>query len=74
MKNRIYHRLYALVHGYFWLPCPICGKKFGGHELGGHWYQGGGCGVVTCSDCAERAEAWSIEVSKTEVDRGVALP
>ena len=18
--------------GYFWLPCPSCGKKFGGHE------------------------------------------
>lgn len=20
--------------GYFWLPCPVCGKMFGGHEVG----------------------------------------
>jgi hypothetical protein len=24
--------LYAVTHGYFWLPCPICNKPFGGHE------------------------------------------
>ena len=29
---RILHRLYAAIFGYFWLPCPVCGKKFGGHE------------------------------------------
>lgn len=23
---------YANKHGYFWLPCPICGEYFGGHE------------------------------------------
>ena len=26
------HRLYAHVAGYFWLPCPLCGEHFGGHE------------------------------------------
>jgi hypothetical protein len=26
------HQLYALTRGYFWLPCPVCGEKFGGHE------------------------------------------
>ena len=26
------HRLYARFLGYFWLPCPICGRCFGGHE------------------------------------------
>jgi len=26
------HKLYANAFGYFWLPCPICGRKFGGHE------------------------------------------
>ena len=27
------HRLYAWTFGYFWKPCPICGKYFGGHEI-----------------------------------------
>lgn len=25
-------RLYAFLFGYFWLPCPVCGEHFGGHE------------------------------------------
>jgi C4-type Zn-finger protein len=29
---RYLHRLYAHLFGYFWLPCPVCGKEFGGHE------------------------------------------
>jgi hypothetical protein len=24
---------YANQHGYFWLPCPLCGVPFGGHEV-----------------------------------------
>lgn len=28
------NRLYARVAGYFWVPCPICGRDFGGHEIG----------------------------------------
>jgi hypothetical protein len=27
--------LYALLCSYFWLPCPRCGRMFGGHEGGG---------------------------------------
>ncbi len=26
------HQLYAWWAGYFWLPCPSCGRYFGGHE------------------------------------------
>lgn len=26
------HRLYAFFGGYFWLPCPLCGDHFGGHQ------------------------------------------
>ena len=29
---RAMHRLWAWLFGYFWLPCPVCGKHFGGHE------------------------------------------
>lgn len=32
---RWWHRLYARLAGYFWLPCPVCGRMFGGHEIGG---------------------------------------
>lgn len=24
--------LYANLFGYFWLPCPVCKRMFGGHE------------------------------------------
>ena len=30
---RFLHKCYARVFGYFWLPSPICGENFGGHEL-----------------------------------------
>lgn len=29
------HRLYAWAVRYFWLPCPRCGRYFGGHEPNG---------------------------------------
>lgn len=32
MIPRCLHQLYAFWLGYFWLPCPLCGKYFGGHE------------------------------------------
>lgn len=32
MKWRHVHEFYAKMNGYFWLPCPLCGQYFGGHE------------------------------------------
>jgi len=29
---RSVHEEYARLHGYFWLPCPLCDRSFGGHE------------------------------------------
>ena len=29
---RLLNRIYAFLGGYFWLPCPVCGENFGGHE------------------------------------------
>jgi hypothetical protein len=29
---RSWHEWYAKTFGYFWLPCPLCGEEFGGHE------------------------------------------
>jgi hypothetical protein len=36
MIPRWTHQLWARLNGYFWLPCPVCGEMFGGHESGGH--------------------------------------
>lgn len=33
MIPRWFHKLYAHIAGYFWIPCPICGQMFGGHEI-----------------------------------------
>lgn len=32
MKHRAMNRAIARAGGYFWLPCPLCGQEFGGHE------------------------------------------
>lgn len=32
MAPRWWARLRAALGGYFWLPCPLCGTMFGGHE------------------------------------------
>ena len=29
---RFLNKIYANIMGYFWIPCPVCGKHFGGHE------------------------------------------
>jgi hypothetical protein len=28
------NRWYATYFRYFWMPCPRCGREFGGHEMG----------------------------------------
>lgn len=44
---RFLHRIYARVFGYFWLPCPLCGEMFGGHEV--NYTE-----AVSCSDGRHR--------------------
>ena len=59
--SRLLHKLYANFFGYFWLPCPLCGEMFGGHE----WTSGGS--IMTswntregvCSNCHDKAEAYN---------------
>lgn len=33
-STRWFNYLYAHLFGYFWLPCPRCGRMFGGYECG----------------------------------------
>jgi len=72
MKDRTYNRLYAYLHGYFWLPCPLCGQYFGGHE----WrdYDGKPSSIPTgpfsgrgiCPDCTRAGKGrWPDEVLAT---------
>lgn len=56
MRNRLWNRVRAFFGGYFWLPCPICGKNFGGHEIGdGTLMTDPGGGLSVCRDCSEEA-------------------
>lgn len=72
MKNRFWNRMFAFFNGYFWLSCPLCDKKFGGHE----WKSGAniaisyGTGEGVCPDCAEKAKKISEERMKYWLEHG----
>ena len=75
---RIVHRLYAWALGYFWIPCPLCGRHFGGHE----WHypddlsvirkpEGGGtaiCPTCTAAGLGEEPIPRIIRVNLDEID------
>lgn len=52
-------RVYAALRGYFWLPGPVCGRFFGGHEMGQFavFSAGSDTGQIACPDphCQEVA-------------------
>jgi len=50
------HALYAFTHGFWWLPCRLCGLPYGGHEPGDEMVMtslGGGYSV--CPNCGDKA-------------------
>ena len=54
---RWFNRLYAFLNNYFWLPCPLCDRYFGGHEWFGEnslWIDYRNAKGV-CLKCGERA-------------------
>lgn len=51
MIPRWMHRVYAYFAGYFWAPCPICDRPFGGHEVGGVLWIEWDKGRITCPHC-----------------------
>jgi hypothetical protein len=65
MKHRQLNRLRAWIGGYFWLPCPLCGQMFGGHEV----IRGPYCdipdardpsvGHIICPDCCVQRGGYS---------------
>ena len=62
VRWRWLNRIYAHINSYFWLPCPICNEKFGGHEwLPGHSILKETEGRVVCykEECRLEAESRS---------------
>lgn len=48
------HKAWAETHGYYWLPCVLCGREHGGHEITDSIpdpIEGPGCGVMICPYC-----------------------
>ena len=44
-------RIRATLGGYYWLPCPICGRDYGGHEKPNGSLEGPvGSGHTVCGD------------------------
>ena len=50
-KPRILNFVWAAWFGYFWLPCPLCNKNFGGHEWKESLNASDHTGVGTCPKC-----------------------
>jgi hypothetical protein len=57
-RFRRFHESWATEHGFFWLPCDLCSRPFGGHEIHGSIpdpMKGEGWGIGICPACtAER--------------------
>jgi predicted RNA-binding Zn-ribbon protein involved in translation (DUF1610 family) len=55
-KPRFVQRIKAFSGSYYWLPCPICGEYYGGHEWdGGSLADTNHSGKMVCPDCNEIA-------------------
>lgn len=56
MKHRFFNRVVAKFFGYFWLPCPLCGEYFGGHEWRNYngKYSALADGKGICPDCTKK--------------------
>jgi len=64
-RPRWLQKLYAACFGYFWRPCPMCGREFGGHEWGRWGYAAmpisPSRGIAVCPYCADDARAMLAE-------------
>ena len=52
LRFRFFNEIYAKIFHYFWIPCPKCGKMFGGHEAGITVVPEDFCtGLICCKEC-----------------------
>jgi hypothetical protein len=47
---------------YFWLPCPLCKRNFGGHEWKADLFTSPGQGMGVCPKCVDKAKEWNKEI------------
>ena len=58
------HRRYANKHGYFWLPCTLCSRPYGGHQMAGSipdptsGHPGMSIGI--CPRCTRAGRSWRV--------------
>lgn len=55
-RPRFLNKIWAFIFGYFWLPCPLCGNKFGGHECWESLMVSYSEGVGVCPKCITKAK------------------
>lgn len=51
-----YRWLHAFLGGYYWLPCKMCGRNYGGGEETGSLLIDPGQGYSVCYRCQEQAD------------------
>jgi hypothetical protein len=75
---RTLHHAYAWLLGYFWIPCPLCGRHFGGHEWG--WGddehpsaipkpEGGGTAICPRCTAEGRGENPAPRITRVDLDQ-----
>lgn len=60
---RAWHRRYATLRGYFWLPCQLCDQPWGGHEIGDTIpdpTKGPGWGLMICPACTAKRNGGTV--------------
>jgi hypothetical protein len=67
MRFRLFNKLRAKWGGFFWIPCPLCGREFGGHEWRNidrkpssipHPDGRPGHGTAICPDCTRAGKGY----------------
>lgn len=60
-RPRFSNWVWSIWGRFFWLPCPLCKRNFGGHEPHGSLYLGKFNGVGVCPKCIDKANALNKE-------------
>lgn len=68
-RPRFPHRVWAFLRGHAWIPCPVCQRRFGGHE----WLPGNELwiterdSVAVCPRCIDEAARRNAEAGYPRV-------
>lgn len=70
LNHRRMSKCWASMNGFFWIPCPVCNKEFGGHEWDGTCVD---AGKGVCPWCAYFVHPMSVakSIEKSGLSIGV---